>query len=40
MSFIAGMLIGLVLPKSVRYLRDNPDTVRGGIQRLRGMFSK
>lgn len=40
MSFIAGVLIGLALPKGVRYVREHPDAIHGGVLAVKRMFGR
>lgn len=40
MAFVCGILIGLVLPKCVRYVREHPDTIRGGFDAVKRAFGR
>jgi len=40
MSFLSGFLIGLLLPRGVRYVREHPDQVRGGFRLVKRAFGR
>jgi hypothetical protein len=40
MAFLSGLLVGLVLPQCVQYVREHPDTIRGGFDAIKRVFGR
>lgn len=40
MTFVCGLLIGLILPKCVQYAREHPEVLRGGFHAMKRAFGR
>lgn len=40
MTFITGMVVGFLLPKGIRYMREHPNQLRDGMQMVKRAFGR